>query len=94
MGLEFAAKDKFSASAMPFSRREFDLSKELCTHTQDLQRQAQEREAGTGSTFVNIDLRQMGLGGINTWSTEPLEDYQIPADEYVFKFVVRPHYKH
>ena len=94
VGLEFAAKDKFSASAMPFSRREFDLSKELCTHTWDLQRQAEEREAGTGSTFVNIDLRQMGLGGINTWSTEPLEDYQIPADEYVFKFVVRPHYKH
>ena len=92
VGLEFAAKDKFSASAIPFSRREYDLSKEACTHTQDLQRLAGEREAGTGSTYVNLDLRQMGLGGINTWSTEPLDDYKIPADEYVFKFVVRPHY--
>ena len=55
---------------------------------------AADREAGNGATYVNIDLKQMGLGGINTWNTEPLPDYQIPADEYVFKFVVRPHYKH
>ena len=59
LGLEFASKDMFSATALPFSRRAYDLSLGAVSHTADLQ-----REEACGSTFVNLDLCQMGVGYI------------------------------
>ena len=86
VGLEFASKDKFAATALPFPRRAYDLSLGAVTHTADLQ-----RESGFGSTFVNLDLCQMGVGYIEGWDLP--ESRQIPAGEYTFKFIIRPHYK-
>ena len=86
VGLEFASKDKFAATALPFPRRAYDLSLGAVKHTADLQ-----RESGFGSTFVNLDLCQMGVGYIEGWDLP--EARQIPAGEYTFKFIIRPHYK-
>ena len=38
----------------------------------------------------NIDLRQMGVGGDNSWGAKPLEKYQIPAGEYSYEFTIVP----
>ena len=90
-GLEFASKDKFSASALPFSRREYDLSVGLYSHSSDLKRDWQEQEVGSGSTHVHLDLCQMGVGYIENWDILP--ESTIPAGDYVFKYIIRPHYK-
>jgi beta-galactosidase len=40
---------------------------------------------------INIDHRQMGLGGTNSWGALPLESYRLPADrEYRFSFLLTP----
>ena len=39
---------------------------------------------------VNIDHRQMGLGGINSWGALPLEKYRLPAKEYGWRFRMVP----
>jgi beta-galactosidase len=41
-------------------------------------------------TVVNIDYKQMGVGGIDSWGAEPLPKYKIPFKEYNFSFVMRP----
>jgi beta-galactosidase len=43
-----------------------------------------------GKTCVNFELMQMGVGGINSWGTLPLEPYRIHAAEREFHFVIRP----
>ncbi len=50
-----------------------------------------QREGGSASPFVRLDLCQMGVGYIEGWDLP--ESRQIPAGEYTFKFIIRPHYK-
>ena len=43
--------------------------------------------------FLNLDHRQMGVGGIDSWSQKawPLEPYRLPADQpYRYWFVLTP----
>ena len=37
-----------------------------------------------------MDLAQMGVGGINSWGTWPLEAYRLPAKPYDFVFALTP----
>ena len=90
-GLEFAAKDPFSASALPFPRSAYDLSEGACAYTSDLKRSLEGQPAGSGATYVNIDLAQMGVGYIEHGDLLP--DAMLPAQNYTLKYVVRPHYK-
>lgn len=39
---------------------------------------------------INIDHRQMGLGGINSWGALPLEKYRLKAGEYSWRFRMVP----
>ena len=40
---------------------------------------------------MRVDLRQMGLGGINSWGAEPLNEYRLNANrEYSHKFRIAP----
>lgn len=41
-------------------------------------------------TYVNFDLRQMGLGCINSWGELPEDQYMIPYGDYTFRFLLRP----
>lgn len=90
-GLEFASKDKFAASALPFSRREYDLSIGNYAHASELKRAWEEQASGEGATYVNIDLCQMGVGYIDNWDVAA--DATLPAGDYTFKYIIRPHYK-
>jgi beta-galactosidase len=43
--------------------------------------------------YVNLDLKQMGVGGIDSWSLNayPMEPYRIPADRpYSYKYKLAP----
>ncbi len=39
---------------------------------------------------LNIDWKQMGVGGDNSWGARPLEKYQIPPASYSYGFRIRP----
>jgi beta-galactosidase len=38
----------------------------------------------------NIDFKQMGVGGDNSWGARPLDKYVIYPGEYAYSFVIRP----
>ena len=39
---------------------------------------------------VNLDYRQMGVGGDNSWGAWPHREYQLPAQPYQYKFRLEP----
>lgn len=39
---------------------------------------------------INIDYRQMGVGGDNSWGNLPLEKYQIQPGNLSYSYVIRP----
>lgn len=41
-------------------------------------------------TQLHIDYKQMGVGGINSWGTWPLEQYRLNDKTYSFRFKVTP----
>jgi len=103
-GFEISAPKSFSASALPFPINVLDCmengtpERENKTNTQvgeprhslDLKALAHENDRENGQTYVNFDLVQMGVGGINSWGTWPLEQYRIHAAPRDFHFVLRP----
>jgi beta-galactosidase len=40
--------------------------------------------------FLNLDWKQMGLGGDNSWGALPLSQYRLPATRYTYRFRLRP----
>ena len=103
-GLEISSGVKFSASALPFSMNELDCMERGTPqranptnyqageprHSLSLKAQAHENDRAAGRTYVHFDLMQMGVGGINSWGTWPLEPYRIHPAEREFRFVLRP----
>ena len=41
--------------------------------------------------FVNIDHRQRGVGGTDSWGSEPLANYILPWLDYRFSFSFKPY---
>lgn len=99
MGIEIYSGKHFSASALPLSRRDMDLSitgggrshlNGDQRHSLELLGKACVGRRSLGGTFVNLDLAQMGLGCVNSWNAIPREEYMLPAGEFEFDFVIRP----
>ncbi len=78
-----ADSDWFGFSALPYTIDDLDEGEQKQNrHSADL----------TARDFinVNIDLKQMGVGGDNSWGAQPLDIYQIPAGIYEYSFIIRP----
>ena len=39
---------------------------------------------------INVDHSQMGVGGDNSWGLMPHEEYQIPAGNLLFSYMIKP----
>ncbi len=103
-GLEISSDARFSASALPFSMRDLDCLENgtparanktntqngEARHSLNLKAKAHENDRANGTTYVNFDLLQMGVGGIDSWGRIPLEKYLIPAAGREFTFILRP----
>ena len=97
-GLMITSDVKFSASALPISRRQIDMSitggvrrdKGDQRHSLELKKAACENARSLGKTYVNFDFRQMGLGCVNSWGAWPREEYLLKAQPMEFRFVLRP----
>lgn len=83
VGLLFKAKRYFSFSALHFSTDDLDqLTKKNYRYTKDLVKRKE--------TFLNIDFKQMGVGGDNSWGARPHEQYTLPVAGYRFSFSLTP----
>jgi beta-galactosidase len=82
-GLLFKSSGKFGFSALHFTTEDLDqLTKENYRHTIDLQPRKE--------TILNIDFRQMGVGGDNSWGAKPHKQYTLPVTNYKFSFSFKP----
>ena len=95
-GLEVASAADFSASALPWSIADLDVSApegdvaELNRNGQrGVARHPSELKPGT-QTHVHIDAVQAGVGGVDSWGAWPLERYRVHAGEREFRFVLLP----
>ena len=89
-GLELSSALGCSVTVLPFARKDMDLSLLKNGHSLDLKAKAHENDRSAGGTYVNVDLKQMGLGCVNSWGAIPRKEYLLPAGNYDFEFVIRP----
>ena len=97
-GLMLTSDVRFSASALPLSRRHLDLSLTGAgrgddgdvRHSLELKKIACEDMRTLGKTYVNFDLVQMGLGCVNSWGAWPREEYLLRGGAWEFTFYITP----
>ncbi|MEL7530261.1 MAG: glycoside hydrolase family 2 TIM barrel-domain containing protein [Bacteroidota bacterium] len=72
-----------SVSAWPFTQTALDTA----YHMHTLER--------SDDITLNLDYRQMGVGGDDTWSAKarPLKKYRLPSQAYNYRFTIRPYRK-
>lgn len=83
-GIVFTSPEKFSASALPLSRRMLDISLKDTpqVHSLELKSLAHENDRSNGNTYINVDLAQMGLGGINSWGEKPMKQHRLLTENF------------
>jgi len=69
-------------SALHFTNDDFNRSKRDGYHNIDLK----ERE----DVYLNIDYRQMGVGGDDSWGARTHAIYSLPYKPYSYAFIIRP----
>ncbi len=103
-GIEISSDTRFSASALPFSQKDLDVcltdpnprpnitnsQTGNAKHSLDIVNKAHKQDRTNGTTYVNFELAQMGVGCVNSWGALPLPQYMIPAAQRSFHFVLRP----
>lgn len=69
------------------------LSVSAWPYTMDMLQQARHiHELGRAETItVNLDYKQMGVGGDNSWGARTHPEYTLPAKPYSYKFRLRPY---
>ena len=77
-GLRFTGLPLLSISAWPFSLSDLEQAE----HTFDLNFR--------NSVTLNIDYKQMGVGGDNSWGARPHPEYTLPAKPYTYSFRISP----
>ncbi|HSF12122.1 MAG TPA: beta-galactosidase small subunit, partial [Erythrobacter sp.] len=84
-GLAFAGEELLGFSALPVLQSDLD---------HDRSPKAPNRHGGLVEfrdlVSINIDHRQMGLGGINSWGALPLEKYRLKPGAYSWRFQMVP----
>ena len=43
--------------------------------------------------YLNVDYKQMGVGGDNSWGAHVHDEYKIFAGDYFYGYVIRPEIK-
>ncbi|MCR5709974.1 MAG: DUF4981 domain-containing protein [Bacteroidales bacterium] len=82
-GLLVQAEKPFSASALHYGIETLDDGPEKHNRHSEFVKE-------DDVTNLLLDLRQMGLGCINSWGEEPLPEYRMPFGEYQFHFTLKP----
>ncbi|MFK7949945.1 MAG: beta-galactosidase domain 4-containing protein, partial [Saprospiraceae bacterium] len=71
----------FNFSALPFSPEQLTREKRGDKHTIDL--------VIEDVVSLCLDFQQMGIGGVDSWMSKPLDKYLLEVREYEFSFVLK-----
>lgn len=83
VGLKFNGAPLVGFSALHNTISDLDYDRASTRrHTNDIKK----RDA----VFVNIDLKQRGVAGDNSWGALPLDSYRIMPDNYIFSYTIEP----
>ena len=99
-GIEFSSPGvEFSASALPFARKDMDIH----IKNQQLPANMKARKGRSfsaqfhslelipdGKTYIHLDLKQNGVGGVNSWGARPEAEYRVEPEEYEFRIIMKP----
>lgn len=82
-GFIVVGEPSLSVSAWPFTQASLDTA----YHMHTVER--------SDDITLNLDYRQMGVGGDDTWSSKarPIQKYRLPAMAYQYRFTIRPYRK-
>lgn len=82
-GLQFKQTDSlFSFSALPYSLDALDPEVDKKQyHSGELEK--------ADRIYMHLDLQQIGLQGIDSWGSQPLEKYRIPFKDFSYGFLIR-----
>ncbi len=82
-GLRIHSDSLLSIGAIHFFDADLDNGpKRQQRHAADLVKRPQ--------TQLNIDLKQMGVGGIDSWRSMPMTQYLLPYGDYTFSYMIEP----
>ena len=82
-GLKITGELPLEFSALHFSIDDLDPMPEPGQyHAGELKKRAE--------IYLNVDYRQMGVAGIDSWHALPLEQYRVNYDSYYYKYVIQP----
>lgn len=76
-GLLVAGLPTFDVSAWPYSMETLEKGRHINELPPD------------GNITINIDYKQMGVGGDNSWGARPHPEYTLPPKEYSYSFRLR-----
>lgn len=82
-GLRISSDTLINIRALPYMDKDLDEGLEKHNHHSG---ELKPRDM----TVLNIDLQQMGLGGINSWGTWPLKQYRLLYGDYSYRFRIEP----
>jgi beta-galactosidase len=81
-GLKVRGQPTVDFSALHYSQEDLDREKRDGTHTIDLHR--------SEKVFLNVDWKQMGMGGDNAWGARPHAEYTLRAVPMEYSYVLSP----
>lgn len=82
-GLRVEGEPLMEVTAIPYARDDLDPGeRKVGRHWGDLKRRDR--------VYLNVDFRQMGVGGIDSWGPTALEKYSLQYGDYAYRVVFRP----
>jgi len=81
-GLKIIGQPLFEFSAIPYTPEDLTLNKRGEKHFVDVPRRS--------NLYVTIDLKQMGVGGDDSWGAKPHPQYLIQPQSYSWSFILQP----
>ncbi len=85
-GIRFSAPEYIGFGAQYYSTDDYDASKKDHVHRNMHPNDLKKRDR----IFVNIDHRQRGVGGTDSWGSTPLPNYILPWLDYRYSFQFGP----
>ncbi len=88
LGLELISDNPFSASALNYDIKDLDIESPSYVKYPSM---LEGYDGGSHllPVYINVDYKQMGVGGIDSWGAIALPEYRIPYEGYTFNFMIR-----
>lgn len=81
-GLKISGIPTIDFSALHFSQEQLDREERDGAHTSDLEKSEQ--------VFLNVDWKQMGVGGDDSWGARTHAEYTIRAEPLEYSYLISP----